>query len=663
MRFTSKPHDARVSSAPVQRALRLSVFAALVVAFASGCNSTVKRRDWSNYTGPGAEFLRQEELPFPQVDDPLEPVNRVVAFANYLGMKYLLRPAFALYRVVVPATVRTHLGKAATNLQYPARALNNVLQGKWKGARIETERFAVNTTVGVLGLFDPAAKWGLHPHPEDFGQTFASWGWKNSTYLYLPIVGPSTVRDSLGLIPDTYTDVSVFDWRISVARESNRRSDEIEPALRLIEANYDSYEPARVLYTLNREVDIEDFSWKRDESGATQTLDSIFLKPEDPEFPEDSLTRRVPLSREDPLPYSIWLHPKPAPLVYLVPGLGGHRLGDMSLGLAEIVYKSGSSVVALSNPTNWEFIAHGSSVDLPGYAPTDARDLHRAITAIDRQLEAEWPGRFTTRRLAGVSIGAFQALYIAANEARSREEGLLDFEVYLALNPPLNLEHAMTQIDRFYNAPLSYAAEERAQRIEEIFGKVLYLSNGDLQPEMELPFTRLESEFLIGLSFRLDLQYTILQTQDRHDSGVLRTPRTRLRRAPAFREASEYSYRDYFYAFVLPYYSKRDARLSFDDAGARQLFDDCDLRTVGDALAANERVRVFTNENDFLLRPEDLQWLRESLGDRARIFPAGGHLGNLHRKSIQQAIEIEIEDAAQSRSRPRSDRPKSEQAQ
>jgi ABC-type transporter lipoprotein component MlaA len=626
---------------------RVLLFAVLAVALASACNSTVKRRDWSTYTGPGAEHFQREEVPFPQVEDPLEPLNRVIAYANFLGMKYVFAPVAAIYRVIVPSKVRTHLAKAGTNLQYPARALNNVLQGKWTAARIETQRFAINTTVGALGLFDPAAKWGLRAHPEDFGQTFASWGWKDSTYLYLPVAGPSTVRDSLGLIPDTLADVSIFDWRISVARGVNRRSDEVEPALRLIEANYDSYEPARVLYTLNREVDIGDFSWKRDESGATQTLDSIFLKPEDPQFPEDSLTRHVQLSREDRLPYSLWLQPEPAPLVYLVPGLGGHRLGDASLGMAEIIYKSGSSVVALSNPTNWEFIAHGSSVDLPGYAPTDARDLHHAITAIDRLLEARWPGHFTSKRLAGVSMGAFQALFIAADEERAKEEGRLLFEVYLALNPPLNLEHAMTQIDEFYNAPLSYAPEERALRIEEIFGKVLYLSNGDLQPEMELPFTRLESEFLIGLAFRLDLQYTILQTQDRHDSGVLRTPRTRLRRAPAFREASEYSYREYIYAFVLPYYSKRDPRLSFDEAGARQLFDDCDLRSVEDALEANERVRVFTNENDFLLRPEDLQWLRERLGDRARIFPAGGHLGNLHRKSIQQAIEGEIENAAQ----------------
>lgn len=617
----------------------------------AGCNATVQRRDWSQYSGPGAHYFQQEELPFPHVDDPIEPVNRVSALVHFVLMKYAFAPFAALYRGLIPAPVRKHVALASTNLQYPGRVLNNLLQAKWKGVADETARFAVNSTVGVLGLFDPATGMGLHPHPEDFGQTLAKWGWKDSMYLYLPIVGPSTLRDGLGLIPDAYTDLAILDWRVSVAREVNERSDQVEPALRLIEANYDAYEPARLLFSLGRELDVEDFAWTSDESGPAQTLDSIFLAPEDPAFPERGRDGGVRLLPGHDLPFTLWLQPRPAPLVYVVPGLGGHRLADSMLGLAEIFFAEGNSVVTLSNPTNWEFVAHGASVELPGYAPADAHDLHRALTVIDAQLATRWPGRFASKRLAGISLGAFQTLFIAAREAQAAREGLLCFDVYLALNPPVNLEHAMTQIDRFYNAPLRYPPEERAERIEEIFGKVLYLSEGELWPGMELPFTRLEAEFLIGLSFRLALQYTILQTQDRHDRGVLQTPRSKLRRAPAFREASEYSYLEYIYAFVLPYYAEGDTGITtgitYDEAGARRFFADCDLRAIGAELAANERVRLFTNENDFLLRPEDLTWLRENLGERAHVFPAGGHLGNLHRKEIQEVIAGKVEAVAE----------------
>ena len=628
-----------MSSPSTSSTLRHLLLAACLTTLLAGCSSTFERRDWSNYTGPGARYFQQEELVFPHVDDPLEPMNRLVAGANTWMLRYLYAPTAAVYRFFVPHEVRTHVAKAGKNLLYPVRLINNVLQWKWKEAGEETARFVVNSTVGILGLFDPAANWGLEPHPEDFGQTFATWGWDHSTYLYLPIVGPSTIRDGIGLVPEWFVIPFSDDWRIPAGFAYNSHADDVQPVLRSIDAYYDPYEPARTLYTITREVDVTDFTWRSDESGPTQSLESIFLKPEDPRFPDTATTEKLRLDDDHELPFTTWIRPDPSPLFYIVPGLGGHRLGDSATALAEIIFASGRSVVTVSNPTNWEFVANAATTDLPGYAPVDARSLHRAITAIDRILVARWPDRFTSRGLVGLSMGAFQTLYIAAEEPRFEELALLPFDVYVALDPPVNLEHGMHQLDRFYNAPLQFPPKQRKKKIEEIFGKVIHLSKGQLWPGMELPFTEIESEFLIGLAFRMELQFTILQTQDRNDMGVLETKQRALRRAPAFREASEYSFLEYVYAFVLPYYASRDPRITFDEAGAATMFADCDLRSIGEELAANEKVLVFANENDFLLRPEDVTWLRERLGERAKIFPAGGHLGNLHRKAIQQVIE------------------------
>jgi ABC-type transporter lipoprotein component MlaA/pimeloyl-ACP methyl ester carboxylesterase len=621
-------------------------FAVLLLAVPTGCDSTVHRHDWSNYTGPGAQYFRQEELEFPHFEDPIEPANRFVSAVDYAGVKYVFRPIAWTYRYLTPPTLREHVAMLGKNLQYPGRAINNLLQAKWHGAWEETERFAVNTTVGLLGFFDPATEWGLHPHTEDFGQTLAAWGWRDSLYVYLPVFGPSTVRDAIGLAPDAYTDLAIFDWRITVAREFNLRSDEVEPLLRMVDSEYDAYEPARTIFELRREVDVTDFSWRREESGPTQTLDSIFLKARDPAFPERTSTRSADLPGGRALPFDVWLQDRPAPLVYVVPGMGGNRMGDQALGLAEMIFEGGSSVVTISNPANWEFIEHGSTADLPGYAPVDSLDLHRALTAVDRSLRADHPGRFTSRELVGLSLGGFQALYVAAREPQDAALDLVPFDAYVALDPPVDFEHAMHQLDRFYNAPLQFPASERQRRIDEIFGKVIYLADGDLAPDLELPFTQVEAEFLIGLAFRFELQSTILQTQERHDQGVLRTPRSWWRRAPAFREASEYSYLEYVYAFLLPYYAGREPRIGFDEAGARTLFADCDLRAIGTELAANPKVRVFANENDFLLRPEDITWLRERLGERAHFFPAGGHVGNLHREEIQDVITEGLAEAS-----------------
>ncbi|HUR28720.1 MAG TPA: VacJ family lipoprotein, partial [Planctomycetota bacterium] len=596
-------------------------------------------RDWSGYQGPGAQYFQREELAFPHVPDPIEPVNRVSAAVDYGLLRYVFAPLLRVYRAIVPHVVRTHVANAGENLLYPGRGINNALQGEWAQAGEETLRFLVNSTVGVLGLFDPAQDMGLEPHPEDFGQTFAKWGWKKSMYLFLPIYGPSTIRDGLGKLPDEACDPANYFFPASWVRRGNAMSDEVEGALRLVEATYDAYEPARALSTLNREVDIENFSWQHDESAESQTLDVVFLKFEDPAFPSARTTKTARVRAGRHIHYSSWLQPTPSPLVFVVPGLGGHRLHNAALGLAEIAYRHGNSVVTISNPTNWEFIEEAASVDVPGYVPQDAHDLHVALTAIDRDLQRAHPGLFTSRRFAGISMGAFQGLYIAAAEEASAAEGLIPFDVYLAMDLPVSLEHAMGQVDAFYNAPLVFPEAERERRLHELLAKVLYLGQRELTPSLELPFTQLEARFLIGLSFRMDLQFVILQTERLHHLGVLRTEPTWFRRAPAFREASEYSYMEYMHAYVLPYFHRRDPSLSLDDAGARELFDRCDLHSIADKLRANDKVRLFANENDFLLRPEDVVWLRELFGDHARFFPAGGPLGNLHRKAIQEIVE------------------------
>jgi phospholipid-binding lipoprotein MlaA len=621
-----------------------------VVGVLPSCVSTEYRsRDWSAYDGPGAAYFHAEEVPFPHADDPLEPVNRVSAWTSDKLLRWVVSPIAQVYRWIAPECVRVHLAKAGENFLFPTRLVANLLQGKLRESGVEVSRFVVNTTVGVLGLFDPAQEWGLHPYPEDFGQTFAKWGWDDSTYLFLPFLGPSSVRDGLGEIPDTLTDPAFWYYPASYARGFNSLSNHIEPDLRTASSVYDPYEAARTLYSLQRVVDVDDFEWHVDDSGPTQTLQAIFLEPEEPDFASEASTEHVRLRPKGPeLPYSLWMQPGPAPLMYVVPGVGGNRLSPSTLALAEIGFERGHSVVAVSSPTNWEFMRFGASVTVPGYGPADAHDLHVALTAIDRDLEARLPGRFGKRRVLGASLGGYHALLMAAREGAAAvrgASGLLAFDQCVALNPPVSLEHALMQLDRFYNAPLAFPADERAARIEEIYAKVLYLGNGDLEPGMELPFGEVESRFLIGLAFRLDLQFMILQSQDLEDSGMLLTERTPLHRAPAFREAAEYSFMEYVHAFLLPYFARREPDIAFTDEGARRLFLNSDLHAAEPGLLGNERVHVLTNENDFLLRPDDLDWLRETFGERLILFPDGGHLGNVYREYLQDVIGDTLEDA------------------
>ncbi len=613
-----------------------------------------RERDWSSYDGPGAAHFQAEEVEFPHVDDPLEPLNRVTAWVNYELLLWFIAPTAHVYRAFLPRPVRTHVAKAFENLLFPTRFLNNLLQGNLREGGVEVSRFAINSTVGLFGLFDPAQSWGLHPYPEDFGQTFAKWGWKPSTYVFLPFLGPSTMRDGLSEVPEALADPAFYFFPASVVRGYNKLSNHVASDLRLIDSSYDAYQTGRTLYTLQREVDLTNFEWRAEDGGPTQTLNAVFLAPRDPDFAQRARTEHVRLDHARPaLPFSLWLQPEPAPLLFVLPGFGGNRLGDSAVAIAEVAYERGHSVVAISSPTNWEFMRFGASVTVPGFGPVDAYDVHVALTAIDAELEVRHPGRLQERRLAGISLGAYEALLIAAHgderadRSVSREhEALMEFELFLALNSPVNFEHALLQLDRFYNTPLSFPPEERAARIEQIYAKVLYLSNGDLRPGLELPFTNDEARFLIGIAFRFDLQNLILQSQELFDAGVLLTRRSRWNMAPAFREVSHYSFMEFFYAFLLPYFAARDDRITLDEGGGRRMFERTDLRAVADELRADERVRVLANENDFLLRPEDVAWLRETLGDRLTLFEEGGHLGNLHGEYLRGVIGAMLDQDA-----------------
>ena len=144
--------------------------------------------------------------PHDEVADPLEPVNRVVDKFNDNVDRAVLKPTAQAYEKVVPALVRTSVTNFFNNLGEPLVITNQLLQGKGKQGLSDAGRLLVNSTVGLLGLFDPASQMGLPRHTEDFGQTFGVWGVGEGWYLVLPFLGPSTLRDSVGLIGDYQLD-------------------------------------------------------------------------------------------------------------------------------------------------------------------------------------------------------------------------------------------------------------------------------------------------------------------------------------------------------------------------------------------------------------------------------------------------------------------------
>jgi len=143
------------------------------------------------------------------VNDPLEPVNRVIFDFNEIFQDVLLRPASEAYNDYVPAMVRNAIGSFLETLSTPVTLANDLLQGEADRAMGTAGRFVVNATMGLGGLFDVATELGMEGHDEDFGQTMGSWGVGEGFYLVLPLFGPSNPRDVIGkFVVDPYFDAA-----------------------------------------------------------------------------------------------------------------------------------------------------------------------------------------------------------------------------------------------------------------------------------------------------------------------------------------------------------------------------------------------------------------------------------------------------------------------
>ncbi len=139
------------------------------------------------------------------VYDPFESYNRVIFRFNDEFDRFVLKPVAKAYDYVLPRPVKNSVSRFFNNLLAPTVVVNDLLQGKLKQSAADTGRFVINSTIGIVGLFDPAKPLGLPPHDEDFGQTLGGGGAHAGPYIVWPILGPSDLRDSIGLVGDYFT--------------------------------------------------------------------------------------------------------------------------------------------------------------------------------------------------------------------------------------------------------------------------------------------------------------------------------------------------------------------------------------------------------------------------------------------------------------------------
>lgn len=225
-----------------------------------------------------------------ETNDPLEPTNRVFYAVNNGLDTVILKPAAQAYRYVVPGPVRNGVHNVLSNLGTPVQLSNDMLEGKPRRAGDTAMRFVINTTVGVLGIFDVATGWGYPAHDADFGLTLANWGVPEGPFLFLPVLGPSNPRDASGYGADIALDpftwignvhdagLRAFNWTRYGLSAVDARERVLDSLDQIKKTALDPYATFRSLYRQHRRAQLEDL---RNDNRAT--IPAWFPQSEKPE--------------------------------------------------------------------------------------------------------------------------------------------------------------------------------------------------------------------------------------------------------------------------------------------------------------------------------------------------------------------------------------------
>ena len=579
------------------------------------------------------------------VRDPIEPVNRGFFGFTRVTMQHVVRPVAIAWRYVFPRPVRAGIDNFAYNLAYPDRVAALLLQGAWRRAGFETGHFLVNSTAGVAGLVDVSRRLGIPTYGEDVGQAFGHWGVGPGFYFFIPLLGPSSGRDGVGRIVDAALTPSTYVPGVGVLFALNAYSSRIPTIDTLCDRTADMYPTVRTIWAIQRDVQVTNYqipeaAWRS--ADPNPSLGVFYARLGDPQFALDATLGEVRVTEApDPLPYSLWLQKAPAPLLFVIPGIGAHRTATSAVQIAENAFRRGYSVAILSSPFHPEFILAGLSALHPGYTPSDARDLHRVMRAIRDDLETKLPGSIQGVSLVGYSLGATEAIFVSELDRAAAPGERLDFAHVVAINPAARLEHAARQFDRYFQAPARWPEPTRDRRVIDVAKRAYLVANElrdeDLQRRGTLPFDRDESNFLIGMVGRATALGAIQASRQRGGEELPpRSPREigRDPSGPVSEELEASAFERYLDELALPYIARQLDR----GRSPKELQRAANLRSQEEFLRDDPRVRVLTNRDDFILSTDDLAWLERVLGERLTVHPGGGHLGNLHTPELQTEI-------------------------
>jgi hypothetical protein len=324
-----------------------------------------------------------------------------------------------------------------------------------------------------------------------------------------------------------------------------------------------------------------------------------------------------------------------APLVFLIAGAGSNGRSDKLMTMMKALHQAGFHVITLPSPTHANFIISASRSGIPGDLTEDSADLYRAMEAAWNKVSGEI--EVSSFYLGGYSLGATEAAFVAKLD---EERKVFNFRKVLMINPAVSLYSSVTRIEDmlkeipggpkkqgiFFNKMLSKFSEYYS------YGNFVSINDDFLYSiYAEKLFSHEETAGLIGLTFRINLAGMIFASDVITNSGYV-VPKNRILRPSDplddyFLVSSHLSFFDYMNEYLYPHFKTLRPELTKE-----AFIASLSLRSIEGYLKSSPKFGVMANENDFILTKGELDYLKQLFGERTKVYPRGGHLGNLEYK-------------------------------
>ncbi len=325
-----------------------------------------------------------------------------------------------------------------------------------------------------------------------------------------------------------------------------------------------------------------------------------------------------------------------APLIFIIAGTGGDYNSPKVDMLLRVFYQAGFHVVTLSSPTHPSFIVSASSNSVPGNIQEDAKDLYNVMELIWENVRDDIT--VTEFHLTGYSLGGAQSAFISKLDERRK---IFNFSKVLMINPPVNLFNSVSILDDLLvnNVPggLDKMDEFMAETMDQ-FAK-FYTMGNFVDIDEEFLYEALKSfkadpgklAAVIGISFRISAADMYFTSDVVRNGGYIVPQNLVLTSTSSLTDYMITSFRvsfvDYFNEYFYPYFQTRHPDLSKQD-----LIASTSLKSIEDYLINSKKIGLVTNQDDFILAPDEIDYLKRIFKSRAKIYPNGGHCGNMDYK-------------------------------